>query len=1048
MSKTEMKVTKSKKEKKVIEISSDVEDEKDVAVVIVKKSKTIKKPIVIDADVEKEIKVIKRPEEAKAKVKKTKIIVEPLEIIDEKIKEKEKGNEKETSSIKKVKKSKEVEVSKELEATEAITEDTNEVITEDTKILVKKVDKVIKPVKPKTIRGAKKIKTAENTSYLRLPEKDSVIDFSDTIKTDKQIDKALEMLHSKIKAMHQVLWEVEHMDGEQALDEIMKLLFLKYLEKLVSDMEEPNKIDLFNPKYHINILEEGDDDDRENFNIAKKYIKNTKIILEDLETSRKKDNENEALNTLYSSAPNKCDIFKMITKILANHPTTKGLYSQTNMLEIKEAKTLGELIKHINSPCFDNSTEIEDLIGEIYEYFLNKYNKKKSALGQFFTPRMLMDITIKYKMDRIREILQKFPNPVIADKCMGTGGWLVKLFNAFKDINKDILLHGREFKPNTYQYGIINLISTTSKYPHKPAVGCSLTNIEDFKIHLIISNPPFKGKFDYNKLKETYNKNKCDGFNSAEFEDIYFLKGEDNTPLQFLQLYIHLLAEGGLCMIVLPYGELFFKDGKAMNEIRKTLLNKIDITDIILCPSGIFTHTDVKVCMLVFEKNSGGTKEIKFSKFQFDKSETVLQSIKHITTIKKADILKEPICSFYHMDYLYDAHVQIMKVKMPKYEWVKFGDMFDLIKGEMPSGKVVETEQEFDGIEFVKFITGAKDESWKIININKDISYCEGENVFISENGNGNCRPVKYYNGNCNYSNLVSLIKCKINYEKKINKKYIYYYLKNIQLLIEKQYQKGSCNQCLDVKNLNRMEIPIPPMETQLHVIKQIEAANGKITGLQNIVDIMKFTDIPLRFQIGLDMSLHLAEWVKFGDMFDLIKGELQSSKVEEDENGDGVLINWSIYDNYKKINNADLDGENLFISTSMPNGKSGKSYLVIKYYKGKCSYCDILSRIIIKEAYINKVNLKYIAYYLLNNKEIIENTYEKGACNKSLDVKNFNRMEIPILPIERQDFIINSINNLDKVITRWEQDIEDIKKEDTLNFTAYLEAEYKKHNK
>ena len=55
-----------------------------------------------------------------------------------------------------------------------------------------------------------------------------------------------------------------------------------------------------------------------------------------------------------------------------------------------------------------------------------------------------MNITIKYKMDRIREILRKFPNPVIADKCMGTAGWLVKLYNAFKDINKDILLQHKK----------------------------------------------------------------------------------------------------------------------------------------------------------------------------------------------------------------------------------------------------------------------------------------------------------------------------------------------------------------------------------------------------------------------------------------------------------------------------------------------------------------------------------------------------------------------------------------------------------------------------
>ena len=54
------------------------------------------------------------------------------------------------------------------------------------------------------------------------------------------------------------------------------------------------------------------------------------------------------------------------------------------------------------------------------------------------------------------------------------------------------------------------------------------------------------------------------------------------------------------------------------------------------------------------------------------------------------------------------------------------------------------------------------------------------------------------------------------------------------------------------------------------------------------------------------------------------------------------------MYDNYKKINNCELNGENLFISTSMPNGKNG-GYIVLKYINGKCSYCNLMSRLIIK---------------------------------------------------------------------------------------------------
>ena len=773
--------------------------------------------------------------------------------------------------------------------------DTTEIII----LATDKKDKNDKEEIPKKtiVRGGKKIKKADDTNYLRLPEdiNTGVIDYSASITVNKQLNNNIIILQNKIKAMHQILWENEHMDGEEALNEIMTFIFLKYLGKFISDKDEPNKVDILNPKYTIKLTDTYDNEDQHNlYNKAVNYIKDFKFISKDLDDSVKageilgskvcskgKKEElqyiaNAKTDEIINNKIDKPHCFKIIKNLLSLHPTTEDLFTdKTNLLTINNINTFAHLIKHINSPCFDDSNEIEDLIGEIYEYFLNKYNKKKSALGQLFTPRMLMYITIKYKFNRINDIIKDIAKPIIADKCMGTGGWLVTLYNMFKsannntnnnndninnndndvpDTNKnkyklhtDILLHGREYKSNTYQYGIINLISTIGCYPHKPASGCSLTNIEDISVlqlNVVISNPPFKGKYEYERLKTDYNNNKREGFNNAVFEDIYFLKDEDNTPLQFLQLYIYTLADNGICMIVLPYGELFFKDGKS-NIIRKNLLDKIDITDIILCPCGIFTHTDVKVCMLIFEKNKTGTKAIKFSKFNFDKTEQILQSVTHITTVSKQDILLEPICSFYHMDYLHDPYVNKMQLLTDKFEWVPFGDLFDLIKGELQSSKVEEID---DGIistedNNVILMTGAKDGTWKRINKQHN-SYCEGENVFISENGNGNSRPVKYYNGKCNYSNLLSLLKTKEQYTDKINIKYIYHYLKSIQTHIETEYQKGSCNQSLDVKNFNRMKIPILPLERQDYIINTINNLEIVINRWDNDIAELKKEDI------------------------------------------------------------------------------------------------------------------------------------------------------------------------------------------------------------
>ena len=208
------------------------------------------------------------------------------------------------------------------------------------------------------------------------------------------------------------------------------------------------------------------------------------------------------------------------------------------------------------------------------------------------------------------------------------------------------------------------------------------------------------------------------------------------------------------------------------------------------------------------------------------------------------------------------------------------------------------------------------------------------------------------------------------------------------------------------------------------------------------IVDSMK-EDIKTFFEWTVDIETRKLEtqWIEFGKVFTLEKGKLQSSKVEEDEDGDGVFINWSLYDNYKKINSYSLDGENLFISTVMPNGKNG-GYVVIKYYNGKCDYGDLMSKLIINDIYKTKINLKYVYYFLTSIKQHIETTYEKGSCNKSLDIKNFNRMKIQIPSITQQNKCIEKINEMEEIIKRWESDINNILNNGSNKFLEYLEYE------
>ena len=51
----------------------------------------------------------------------------------------------------------------------------------------------------------------------------------------------------------------------------------------------------------------------------------------------------------------------------------------------------------------------------------------------------------------------------------------------------------------------------------------------------------------------------------------------------------------------------------------------------------------------------------------------------------------------------------------------------------------------------------------------------------------------------------------------------------------------------------------------------------------------------------------------------------------------------------WKRINNYNLDGEQLFIA-NVANNVGRSEFFPIRYYTGKCSYSDLLLRIIIKE--------------------------------------------------------------------------------------------------
>jgi len=782
-----------------------------------------------------------------------------------------------------------------------------------------------------------------------------------------------------IDKAHNILYNAENISGENALNDIMNFLFLKMLEPIISDKEEEGKIDIFNKKYYKELNYDNSELDQ-----IFKYFKIDNLLKCDLKELR---NINETQ-----------DAIRQIGEILVIHPITKMIYTENNFIKTKKATTIQNLLDVIKNIDLNEFKDNEDIIGDIYEHFINGYAKKGSMLGQFFTPRKLMKLILNYKKKHIEELINNSNESFkIYDSCMGTGGWIISGYNMFK--SDKILLSGGEVEPRTFQFGLMNLISTLHKFPHDVQCESSLTHVNDKKHNLILTNPPFKTSFPFKQLEVNFKEDK---YNKIKLDDIYILN-KNNPQVQFLELNLYKLENNGMCIIVLPYGELFFSS--SYKKPREHFMNKCNITDIILMPSGIFTHTCVKTCVLIFQ-NNGKTKEIKFSE-----SNQECTQIKLLKNVNVNEIKKNKNISWYINDYIEHKISQVNE----NIEVIEFGQIFDLIEGTIQSSKV---EEEENGITLV---TGAI--TYKKIQKIHNIKIINGNNLFVSTNGNGDKIPIKFFNGECYYSCLMSLCKIKDNFIDKINIKYIYYYLLNKKEYIEENYQKGSTNKTLDIDNFNIMKIPIPSIEKQNKIVEQLDFIEKNIIDTQNVIlQYNQLNELYLNNQKIFDnMNKKLGEIsvinpdnMKTGQYTEINYIDIASVK------GGQILELQKLTNDFPSRAKRIVKKGDILYSSVRPNLKG---YVYISDEINNCIASTGFAQIRVKES--NIILSKYLYYVLtteLITKELVSKA--KGAQYPAVSFDDFENLDIPIPSIEIQNKIVeycdhnnNLIIKLNKVI-------------------------------
>ena len=131
-----------------------------------------------------------------------------------------------------------------------------------------------------------------------------------------------------------------------------------------------------------------------------------------------------------------------------------------------------------------------------------------------------------------------------------------------------------------------------------------------------------------------------------------------------------------------------------------------------------------------------------------------------------------------------------------------------------------------------------------------------------------------------------------------------------------------------------------------------------------------------------------------------MVEGTIQSSKVVDDIDGDIMFVSKAeITEETRKIKYDYYNTNALYIAQAF----NGNGKCPIRFYKNNSIHSNLLYHIKIKDYYNDKINIKYIYYYLLEKQNYIEENYQVGCANKSLDIEEFNLMKIPLPSLEIQ---------------------------------------------
>lgn len=396
----------------------------------------------------------------------------------------------------------------------------------------------------------------------------------------KPADQAELFSASTAKEIQDILWKAADklrgsIDAAQYKEFVLGLIFLKY----VSDAFEERRTELAKELAEDGISEEQIGDfleDRDEYTGAHVFWVPETARWSWIAAHAKAQGVGKLLD-------------EAMDAIMRENASLTGVLPKIFNQDRVDQKRLGELVDLISDARFGGSGDkpAQDLLGEVYEYFLGNFARAEGKRGgEFYTPSSVVRLIV--------EILEPYEGRVYDPAC-GSGGMFVqaaKFIEAHRGRGHkaDISVYGQELNERTWRLAKMNLAIHGIDGNLAARWGDTFADDKhpDLKADFVMANPPFNIK-DWAR-DETDPRWK------------YGVPPKNNANYAWLQHMVSKLGERGTAGIVLANGSMS-SQSSGEGEIRQALIEADLVACMVALPSQLFRTTQIPACLWFLSKD-------------------------------------------------------------------------------------------------------------------------------------------------------------------------------------------------------------------------------------------------------------------------------------------------------------------------------------------------------------------------------------------------------------------------------------------------------------